>query len=317
MKQRITITLLLCCTVMLAFAQAKKPTIMVIPSDNWCFSKGYVQTIDNQGTETVVSDYATALQQDMELKLMIATINDLMAERGFPCKDLEQQIKIITQQNAEFNLITSKEGNETAESPLDRLNRMAKSDILLEISWTVNELGPKRSLSYIIEGKDAYTGKSIAGITGTSEPTFSSENASLLREAAVANMDNFNYKLQAHFDDLFANGREIVFQIRVFANNEAGIDLESEYGDYELSEIIDAWMYNNTVEHRFSKLGMSENYISYEQVRIPLFNDLGMPMDAEAFGRQLRNVLRKDPYFIPVKVMPMGLGRCVLYLGEK
>ena len=187
----------------------------------------------------------------------------------------------------------------------------------MEISWVINTLGPKRSLTYIIEGKDAYTGKSIGSVTGTSEPTFSSENATLLREAVLANIDNFNYRLQSHFEDLFANGREIVFQIRVFEDNAAGIDLESEYGDEELAEIIDLWMYNNTVEHRFSKLGMSENYVSYEQVRIPLYNESGMPMDAEGFARQLRKVLRKDPYNIPVKVMPMGLGRCILYLGEK
>lgn len=317
MNKRFFLLLVLCCSITLVFSQAKKPTIMVVPSDNWCFQKGYVQTFDNQGTETIVSDYARALQQDLDLKVMIATINDLMAERGFPCKDLEQQVKIIAQQNAELNLITSKNGNETAESPLDRLNRVAKSDIILEISWVINTLGPKRSLTYIIEGKDAYTGKSIGSVTGTSEPTFSSENATLLREAVLANIDNFNYRLQSHFEDLFANGREIVFQIRVFEDNAAGIDLESEYGDEELAEIIDIWMYNNTVEHRFSKLGMSENYVSYEQVRIPLYNESGMPMDAEGFARQLRKVLRKDPYNIPVKVMPMGLGRCILYLGEK
>lgn len=290
---------------------------MVVPSDQWCYQHGYVQTLDNQGTEVVISDYAKALQQDIDLKVMIATINDLMAERDFPCKDLEQQLKIIAQQNAELNLITSKNGNETAENPIDRLNRVAKSDIILEISWTINTFGPKRSLTYIIEGKDAYTGKSIGSVTGTSDHTFSSDNATLLREAALANIDNFNYRLQTHFEDLFANGREIVFQIRVFADNAAGIDLESEFDDQELAEIIDAWMYNNTVQHRFSKLGMSENYISYEQVRIPLYNETGVPMDAESFGRRLRKVLRKEPYNIPVKVMPNGLGKCVLYLGEK
>mgnify|MGYP003426599369 FL=1 len=36
-----------------AFAQAKKPTIMVVPSDAWCKSKGYVTEIDNMGTKVV------------------------------------------------------------------------------------------------------------------------------------------------------------------------------------------------------------------------------------------------------------------------
>lgn len=300
-----------------SFSQAKKPTLMVVPSDVWCNKNGYVQTINNQGMEQVVSDYQQALQNDMDLKLAIAKINDLMAERGFPLKDLEAQTKIIQQQNAEANLITSKKGNEIAESPIDRLLRVAKADIIIELTWDIKEQGPKRTLTYVMEGKDAYTGKSIGGANGTSQPSFTADLAVLLEEAVVANIDNFNNRLQAYFDDLFTNGREVTLDIRVFDNNEAGIDLETEFGDNELGEIIDEWLSANTVEGRFSKLGSSENYVSYEQVRIPLYNTKGQAIDTEAFARQLRKFLTKEPYNIPVKVMNRGLGKCVLILGEK
>lgn len=33
------------------FGQAKKPTLMVMPSDAWCNEHGYMLTIDNQGTQ--------------------------------------------------------------------------------------------------------------------------------------------------------------------------------------------------------------------------------------------------------------------------
>ena len=29
------------------FSQAKKPTIMVVPSDNWCIKNGYTMTYDD------------------------------------------------------------------------------------------------------------------------------------------------------------------------------------------------------------------------------------------------------------------------------
>ncbi len=302
---------------MSAFSQAKKPTLMVVPSDVWCNQNGYVQVFNNQGLEQVIPDYQQALQNDMDLKLAIAKINDLMAERGFPLKDLEAQVKMIQQQNAEANLITSKNGNELAESPIDRLLRVAKADIIIELTWNVTEQGPKRTLTYIMEGKDAYTGKSIGGANGTSQPSFSAEVPVLLEEAVVANIDNFNNRLQAHFDDLFAAGREVTLDIRVFDNNEAGIDLESEFGDEELGEIIDNWLFENTVEGRYSKLASSENYASYEQVRIPLLNARGQALDTEAWARQLRKVLTKEPYNIPVKVLNRGLGKCILVLGEK
>lgn len=302
---------------MSAFSQAKKPTLMVVPSDVWCNQNGYVQIFNNQGLEQVIPDYQQALQNDMDLKLAIAKINDLMAERGFPLKDLEAQVKMIQQQNAEANLITSKNGNELAESPVDRLLRVAKADIIIELTWNVTEQGPKRTLTYIMEGKDAYTGKSIGGANGTSQPSFTADVPVLLEEAVVANIDNFNNRLQAHFDDLFAAGREVTLDIRVFDNNEAGIDLESEFGDEELGEIIDNWLFENTVEGRYSKLASSENYASYEQVRIPLFNARGQALDTEAWARQLRKVLTKEPYNIPVKVLNRGLGKCILVLGEK
>ena len=75
----------------MAFGQAKKPTLMVVPSDVWCNQNGYVLEYDNLGTIEVIPDYKKALQNDMNLKLAIAKINDLMAERGFPLKDLEQK----------------------------------------------------------------------------------------------------------------------------------------------------------------------------------------------------------------------------------
>lgn len=307
---------------MMAFSQAKKPTLMVVPSDAWCNKNGYMKAISNgEGSTKNIPDYEIALQSDMDLKLAIAKINDLMAERGFPLKDLEQQLKIITQQNAEQNLITSKSGNEMAESPIDQLLRVAKADIIMELTWNVNVTGPKRSLTYILEGKDSYTGKSIGSASGTGAPSFSAEVPVLLEEAVVANIDNFNNRLQQHFDDLFTNGREVAIEIRVFQDNEAGVDLESEFEidgeEKELSEIIDDWMAENTVEGRFSKLGSSENYASYEQVRIPLYNAKGKAMDTEAYARNLRNYLRKEPFNIPVKVMNRGLGKCFLVLGEK
>ena len=317
MKKKLLLLVMSVLALTTAYGQAKKPTLMVIPSDVWCNQNGYMTEYDNLGTLQLVPDYQRALQTNMDLKLAIAKINDLMAERGFPLKDLEQQIKLVNQTNAEMSITTSSNGNAMSESPSERLMRTAKADIILELTWDIVQHGPKTTLTFILEGKDAYTGKSLGGASGASAPSMSAELPILLEEAVVAHLDNFNFRLQSHFDDLFANGREVSLEIRVFADNEAGIDLESEFGGYELVEIIDDWMALNTVQGRFSKLGSSENYVQYEQVRIPLFKENGVAMDTEGFARQLRNVLRKEPYNIPVKVLNRGLGKTILVLGEK
>ncbi|MDR2972826.1 MAG: DUF6175 family protein [Bacteroidales bacterium] len=297
------------------FGQAKKPTIMVVPSDVWCNNNGYMMTFNNMGTTQKIPNYKEALQSDPDLLLVISTINNMMVDRGFPLKNLESVLKSIEQRAAEDQMTTSKAGAELAESPLDRLKRTAKADIIVQLTWTVNTTGPKKSITFNLQGLDAYTDKQVAGATGTGAPSFSAEVPVLLEEAVISHIDNFNARLQAHFEDLFTNGRETRVDIRIF-DNGSGIDLETEYGGYELTEIIDNWMYENTVSGRYNKTDASPNFIFFEQVRIPLYNPKGQPMDTEAFVRELMRFL-KAQYNLTSKVMTRGLGNAVLVIGEK
>lgn len=299
-----------------AMGQAKKPTLMVVPSDAWCKEHGYEQTFDNQGTSEQIPDYRAALSTDKQLNAVISKINILMADRGFPLKDLQQTVKSIANLSTEDRLITSKSsGMSISESPLDRLRRTAKADILLEIDWTVNTVGPKSSITYNLRALDAYSGKQVAGAEGTGKGSFSAELPVLLEEAVQDHMDSFVERLQAHFDDLLANGREVVLDMRVF--DGSAVDFEKEYDGYELSEIIDNWLADNSVNHRFSKSDATETMILYEQVRIPLYKNNGMAQDTYGFARDLARFLGKAPYNIPVKTVNRGLGRCLLILGEK
>lgn len=309
----ILIAALICSSV---FSQPKKPTIMVVPSDQWCAQNGYVSTFDNQGVQEEIPDYAKALISNPDLQLAIGKINTLMADRGFPLKNLESVMKSIKEQNAEDNLIQSKtSGASLAENPIDRFRRTARADIIMQLNWSINSTGPKRSLSYNLQGLDSYTNKQIAGAQGTGAASFSADIPVLLEEAVMANMDKFCSQLQMYFDDLQENGREVSVMIRVF-DNGSGLDLETEYGGKELSEIIDAWMAENTVNHVYSRSEGSETFIKFEQVRIPLYRENGNAMDTESFVRSLRNYLRKT-YEIQSKVLPRGLGYCILALGEK
>lgn len=310
-------TIVLACVALIASAQIKKPELMVVPSDVWCITNGYYTEVENMGMTTKVPNYKQALQENMGLKLAIAKLNDLMAERQFPLISLEQTIKNLEQRRMEDNMTVSKAGNELAESPLDEVARMAKCDIILELSWEMKDFGPKHSLAYILEGRDAYTGKSIGAASGTGAPSMSADVDVLLEEAIVANMDNFNNRLMDHFQEMQDIGREIILDIKVFANNERGIDLESEFDGEELVDIIENWLQVNTVQGRFSRQYSSENVANFTQVRIPTYDDRGRAIDANGFAKQLSKMLKQAPYNIPNKVLVKGLGRAVIILGEK
>ncbi len=313
MKKIVIIFLFLFSSV-LAFSQAKKPTIMVVPSDNWCQTNGYMIEFDNQGKTVKVPDYKKALQQNSDLLLVISKINELMAIRGFPLKNLESVIKTLESESAEDAMLASKSGSNASESPIDKLKKTAKADIWMQMTWTINSTGPKRSITFNLQGIDAYTDKQFAGTSGTGQPSFTAELPVLLEEAVLANIDNFNARLQEHFDDLFTNGREIIVRVKKFDSFEG--DLETEYEGEELGKIIESWISENTVNGRFNTTDATENMMLFEQVRIPLFDDKSKAIDARSWLRGLQKNL-KDKYQIESKLMMKGLGQAQLVIGEK
>jgi len=296
------------------FSQAKKPTIMVVPSDNWCVKNNFVTVYDNMGSTMKIPDYRKALQESTELLNVISKINEMMTERGFPLKNLESAMKSMQNQSAEDAMLSSKSGADINETPIDKLKKVAKADIIMQLTWSVNQNGPRRSITFNLQGLDAYTDKQIAGASGTGQPSFSAELPVLLEEAVLAHIDNFNAQLQKHFDDLFANGREVSLRITTFSSFSG--DLETEFGGKELSEIIENWVSDNTVKNRFSLSDATETTMLFEQVRIPLYDANNRPVDTRGWARDLQKMLA-ERYRITAKLMTRGLGQAQLVIGEK
>lgn len=318
MKKYIFTNLLVLISI-LVFGQAKKPTIMVVPSDNWCITNNYTVTYNEMGTTKVLPDYKKAIQMETNLLMTISKINTMMADRGFPLVNLETALKNMEQESAELAMLGSKSGSGIAESPIDVLQRTANADIIMQLTYTINKQGPQRSITFMLQGLDAYTNKQIAGAQGTGAPSFATETPVLLEEAVISHLDNFNARLQAHFDDLFQNGREIVFQVRVW--DSSPIDLEEVFAhkgnDLELGEIIEDWVAENTIGGRFNTSTYTENVIRFEQVRIPLYDERQRAMDTRRWIRDLRTILTKAPFNQDVKVYTRGLGEVWLIIGEK
>ena len=299
----------------LSIGQAKKPTLMVVPSDLWCKEYGYLTEFNNQGTKVLIPDYKKALQEDANLILVISKINELMADRGFPLKNLESILKSLENQSAEDALLMNSEGAEINENPIDKLKKVAKADIIIQMTYTIQSVGPKNTVTFNLQGIDSYTNKQIAGSSGTGAPSFTAEIPVLLAEAVVANIDLYNVQLQNHFDDMFENGREVILRVLTWNNWEYNLESEDFGGDM-LSNIIENWVHENTVKNRFSTLDATENMMLFEQVRIPLFNEKGQATDTRRWAFNLKKYLM-DKFKIDSKLMMRGLGQAQLVLGEK
>ena len=272
---------------------------------------------EEQGKTTRVADYEAAITENMDLYNVITKIGELMSEQGFPLKDMSQTVKNLKQSAAEDEMTTSRTGGSTlAETPLDRLLNRAKADIMIEVAWKVNKIGPKSSITYTLRALDAYSGEQIAAGQGTGAPSFSAELPVLLEEAVVEKMDGFLSQLQDHFNDLLENGRKVNIDVRIF-DNGSGLSFEEEYNGEELTDIIDNWMAENTVNHRYNLSDATDMMLHFENVRIPLYRANGRPMDTRQFVGDLRKFLSAAPYSITSKVLTKGLGRANLILGEK
>ena len=304
---------------LLVSGQAKKPTIMVVPSDNWCIKNGYTQIFDEMGTMKTLPDYKMALQNETDLLMTISKINTMMADRGFPLVNLESALRNMEQEGAEIAMLGSKSGGAIAENPIDVLQRTANADIIIQLTYVINPNGPQRSITFMLQGLDAYTNKQIAGAQGTGSPSFATDTPVLLEEAVLSHIDDFNSRLQDHFNDLFENGREIVFQARVF--DTSPIDLEEEFAfkgeTLELGEIIEDWVSDNTVQNRFNTSTYTENVIRFDQVRIPLYDERGRANDTRRWIRDLRTMIGAAPFNQVCKIYTRGLGEVWLIVGEK
>jgi hypothetical protein len=299
--------------ILLTMAQAKKPTIMVVPSDGWCHEKGFEEIFDNQGKKIISPDYRRALRENSEINTVIIKLGELMKERGFPLKDLEQSLKSLESESAEDAMLTSKSGSNVEETSIDKLKKVSKADIIMQVYWKLNISGPRKSIEFQLKGLDSYSNKQIAAASGVGPQSFTSEIAILLNEAVLTHIDNFNSQLQSHFDDLFANGRETTLRIKKFESYDG--DLETEINGEELGSLIEKWISENTVKGRFSTTDATENMMFFEQVRIPLYDANNKAIDTREWAKGLQKYLKT--LNVTSKLMTKGLGQASLVIGDK
>ena len=315
MKRFLLLSLSVLCSLIQTFAQCKKPTLMVLPSDNWCNNRYFMMALENQGTIIRIPDYMCAFQQDAELGTVISLIGGLFAEYGYIVKDSEQELKNIDVRQGEDNVIMSSTSNAMlAESPLDILTRKTKADLIIQIGWSVNKERTGNSITFQLDAIDSYTNKRIASETGTGKPS-KAIVPRILEDSIRRCMSKFSKKLDDYFDGLAVSGREIVLTLRRWDNWDN--DFESEYDGLELTDCIVEWLSLNTVGGNFNLSGATENILQFEQVKIPLENERGLQMDARGFANQLRKYLKNEPFGISSKIITRGLGEAVLILGEK
>jgi hypothetical protein len=303
-------------TTSFAFSQAvNKPSIMVFPDDVWMNSNGFLKEVDNQGVKIMVPDYAKALL-NVELGQVITNIEKMMLDRGYQLDNLSQTLKSLQDAEAIKSMETSEEGNSVEVSIKDKLLNTARPHLVLYVSWNVNTIGPKKSVSFSIKALDAGTNKPAGAASGTGNELIGASLPVMLETAVLSHIDNFNAQLMTYFDDMVTKGREIIVEIQVFENSPKKINSEiNEDGD-ELSDDIQKWMKANSVNGAGTVQTKTSTLMKIIGVRIPLRSEDGSAFSADDFGTKLRKYMRKT-YQLPCSSYPVGTGKTVLVIGGR
>lgn len=297
--------------------RAKVSSIMVFPHDQYCIAKGY--SIDYKdpvsGVVSTVPDYNKAFQNDPDLIQVIAKIEGIFADRGFPLENLKATLDGIKQDRAEEAVVLGKAGKTVDKSPYDEVTETARPDVALYVLWDITGQAPKRQISFTLLAVDAYTKKTIAAKSGVGEPSLSNNTAAMLQEAVLTHIDNLITSLSEYRESIETRGREIILRLRIAEG--AGFDFETECNGKELNDLIEDWLTAHAKGGEFKAGANTETRLQFTNVRIDLIKD-EKAYDAKAFGKELEKYLKTTcPAQSKIKLQARGLGGVDLYLGAK
>jgi hypothetical protein len=294
------LTALLFCLVIcnILSAQSFRPKVVVDPSDNFLISNGYYVEIEYSGTKKKIPDLRKAYENSTEIAVALNVLNSLLSDRGFFTLSIENFWK--AQKDADDYAKNPKDGNVLANliSEFTKIkNDIKNADLKIKISWSKNLVGNKYSIRYDIYALDRYTDKQLAGIGGTSAPSFDSDFNKLFRDAIAPKIDELTTQINNSYNEMINNdGREISFIVKLSDN--IGEGLRTEFNGLTLDRIIENWVAVNTVKGRYSTIESDNNHIEFSQVHIPFYDKRNNPNTPEEFLRGLRKELKGPSYNI-------------------
>lgn len=321
---KITLLFIMLLTINVYGQAKKKPSLIIIPDNNWMTKNKYYTEVDNQGSSVKKFDFQQALDENFEVGQAIAILEKFFNDRNFPAKNLGQTLATLQKDKMRNNQLTSRDsGNSIFVSAEDELNSVAKADIVVKFTWDLDERGFDEQLTYRLVGYDSYTDMSVGVGEGTGPVTSRAPLSLMVKQAIGDKMDAFLDQLGRHIEDMEINGRRVTVAVKTWDDADNGI--ETYLTDYigeeeeELGILIEDWMYDNTVAESFNLTDATDTQMKFEEVRIPLFTERKgrqRALDTRSFVNNLKKYL-KSTFDIESSVMMEGLGKATLMIGSK
>lgn len=301
-----------------------KPVIMVVPADVYCTEMDFVQKWkDETGKVQTISDYNIFGREDSrDLRLVISSLNEIFASRGFETISLEFLLKSLNSENDENAFIGEDYGlaGTVKESPLDRIKRASNVDFIVDLDFALYEIDDYRYVAFNMRAVDPCSNAvEIAHAYGDGHPSRVSTVNTLLEEAVINYVDDFCDAIQRQYKKMETDGHRVTVKIKKTDNCDYDFQRSKFLYDGKMEKLCDIiyyWLQDNTIDNNPTR-NITPNVLTFNQVMIPMItvNKKGAVrrLDSNEYVTQLQEFLL-DNYNIESTIYMRGPGEAWLII---
>lgn len=247
-----------------------QPSIIVIP-----------YKIEGQKYRQLIEDPEKGFQK----RIAISRVKEAFDSRGFTTYDF--MAELTKGETA---------GIFTASSQTDEKDVIVKNsgaDIFVVVDISVEKGTSGTDVKIILQAYETATGRSLTNKDASSGKFYTDDISKLAGKAIDIMKEDFLNVLQTKFSDVVNNGRSVYIELVLDPNSTLTFQSEVGTDGDLLSESIVDWMGKNAYKNYAKKGGSTAKKIIYDDVRIPLKDQVtGLNYEIESFGRLIRKFLK-------------------------
>lgn len=254
-------------------------------------------------------DYRTIYEADPNMRIVMATICDAFNSRmPSSTNDLVQLLQSQSQSTEVY-------GAGTQQDLKSMVAELTQADIYVIAEILTNFASSGNSVKIILKACDVSNGAVLSSKVGDSGELYSNDVGALATRAMARISSEFLNDIQSSFNRIALEGRTISIDFRIAEGVD--IDFSSEVGadEDQLGDVITDWIEDNAYKNNFGKSNVTDLYITFPGVKVPIRDEEGNNYNPGIFGRKLRNFLKQ--YGIKAKVDKLGYSFHVIITGIK
>lgn len=261
-----------------------KPTLMVIPSDQYLQAAGFLKTSTVNGRTVYERDYTSFVLNNDTNKDIVRTVQNYFIKLGYPLTDLEQSLKSL---NVQSNMDDADNIGKDAKT---LLMETCHPDLVIEFDYDkknefVSRTTKKTTIDYSMAALDAFSNKTVASFVKTN---LDGDFTTYLEKQLPKDLSGFVDQIKDYFTDIIVNGRDITFRVAVAA--DSAINLSDEYNDVgdSYTDWIREWIKTNAKNGTASLNRNTDKEMFYTSVRITNNDEDGTQFNAYDFANKFR-----------------------------